>query len=115
MLCNGDGPPGSWGKLMRSRDYGAHWEDARLPGQLQSSAWCVATNKADPKLIFAATALGQYFRSQDGGELDRAATPPHGDPRARVGPGLARTIMDHADKPMTYARVRSTSRTRTVG
>ncbi len=38
------------------------------PASLQSSAWCVATNPADPKLIFAATALGQYFRSQDGGE-----------------------------------------------
>ena len=35
---------------------------------LESSAWCVAANAADPKLIFAATALGQYFRSQDGGE-----------------------------------------------
>ena len=68
LLCNGDGPPGSWGKLMRSRDHGAHWEDARLPGKLESSAWCVATNPADPQLIFAATALGQYFRSQDGGE-----------------------------------------------
>jgi photosystem II stability/assembly factor-like uncharacterized protein len=68
LLGNGDGPPGSWGKLMRSRDHGAHWEDAGLPGKLESSAWCVATNPADPKLIFAATALGQYFRSQDGGE-----------------------------------------------
>jgi photosystem II stability/assembly factor-like uncharacterized protein len=68
LLCNGDGPPGSWGKLMRSRDHGAHWQDADLPGPLQSSAWCVATNPADPNLIFAATALGQYFRSRDGGE-----------------------------------------------
>jgi hypothetical protein len=68
LLCNGDGPPGSWGKLMRSRDHGAHWEDARLPGELQSSAWCVATNPSDPNLIFVATALGQYFRSTDGGE-----------------------------------------------
>jgi photosystem II stability/assembly factor-like uncharacterized protein len=67
LLCNGDGPPGSWGKLMRSRDHGAHWEDARI-GALESSAWCVATNPADPDLIFMATALGQYFRSTDGGE-----------------------------------------------
>ena len=83
LLGNGDGPPGSWGKLMRSRDHGAHWEDAGLPGKLESSAWVVATNPADPKLIFAATALGQYFRSQDGGEswaaLPRRA---HRDPRA---------------------------------
>jgi len=33
LLGNGDGPPGSWGKLMRSRDYGANWEDAGLPGE----------------------------------------------------------------------------------
>jgi photosystem II stability/assembly factor-like uncharacterized protein len=68
LLGNGDGPPGSWGKLMRSRDYGANWEDARLPGEPQSSVWAIATNKADPNLIFATTALGQYFRSSDGGE-----------------------------------------------
>ena len=68
LLGNGDGPPGSWGRLMRSRDHGAHWEDAKLPGKLESSAWVVATNAADPKLIFVATALGQYFRSADGGE-----------------------------------------------
>ncbi|MGH7093769.1 MAG: WD40/YVTN/BNR-like repeat-containing protein [Stellaceae bacterium] len=67
-LCNGDGPPGSWGKLLRSRDYGQHWEDAHLPGKLESSAWCVATNPTDPKLIFAAAALGQYYRSKNGGE-----------------------------------------------
>ena len=54
--------------LMRSRDHGVHWEDAGLPGKLESSVWTVATNAADPKLIFAATALGQYFRSSDGGE-----------------------------------------------
>ena len=68
LLCNVDGPPGSWGKLMRSRDHGVRWEDAKLPGELQSSAWCVATNPSDPNLIFLATALGQYFRSTDGGE-----------------------------------------------
>jgi photosystem II stability/assembly factor-like uncharacterized protein len=68
LLCNGDGPPGSWGRLMVSRDHGAHFDDARLPGELQSSAWCVATHPADPQLIFASTALGQYFRSRDGGE-----------------------------------------------
>jgi len=45
-----------------------HWEDAELPGPLQSSAWCVATNPADPNLIFVSTPLGQYFRSRDGGE-----------------------------------------------
>ena len=68
LVGNGDGPPGSWGKLMRSRDYGAHFEDAKLPGALDLSAWIVATNAADPNLVFVSTALGQYFRSADGGE-----------------------------------------------
>lgn len=68
FLANGDGPPGSWGRLMRTRDYGRQWEDAGLPGELQSSAWLVATHPSDPDLLFAASALGQYFRSRDGGE-----------------------------------------------
>jgi hypothetical protein len=68
LLGNGDGPPGTWGRLMRSRDYGEHWEDAKLPGAPDSSVWTVATNPADPNLIFVSTALGQYFRSSDGGE-----------------------------------------------
>ena len=72
LLGNGDGPPGSWGRLMRSRDCGEHWEDAGLPGKLDSSVWTVATNPTDPKLIFVSTALGQYFRSSDGGESWKA-------------------------------------------
>jgi photosystem II stability/assembly factor-like uncharacterized protein len=51
FVANGDGPPGSWGRFLRTRDYGEHWEDAGLPSDLQSSS-----------------ALGQYFRSDDGGE-----------------------------------------------
>jgi photosystem II stability/assembly factor-like uncharacterized protein len=68
FVANGDGPPGSWGRLLRTRDYGKHWENAGLPGDLQSSAWLVAANRADPNLLFASSALGQYFRSDDGGE-----------------------------------------------
>jgi photosystem II stability/assembly factor-like uncharacterized protein len=68
FLANGDGPPGSWGRMLRTRDYGEHWEDAGLPGKLDSSAWLLATHASDPQLLFAATALGQYFRSRDGGE-----------------------------------------------
>jgi ligand-binding sensor domain-containing protein len=68
FLANGNGPPGSWGRLLRSNNYGETWNDAGLPGDLQSSAWLVAANKADPNLLFASTALGQYFRSRDGGE-----------------------------------------------
>ena len=68
FLCNGDGPPGSCGRLLRSRDLGATWEDAKLPGRTNSTPWTVATNEADPMLLFACTNLGQLFRSTDGGE-----------------------------------------------
>lgn len=68
FVANGDGPPGSWGRLLRTRDFGEHWENAGLPGDLQSSAWLVAANRANPDLLFSSTALGQYFRSDDGGD-----------------------------------------------
>ena len=68
FVTNGNGPPGNDGFLMRSRDYGRTWEDAKLPGPLESTVWCVATNAADPMLLFACTNLGELFRSDDGGE-----------------------------------------------
>lgn len=68
FLTNGNGPPGNDGFLLRSRDYGRSWQNAGLPGALESTVWCVATNAADPMLIFACTNLGELFRSSDGGE-----------------------------------------------
>jgi photosystem II stability/assembly factor-like uncharacterized protein len=68
FLANGNGPPGNDGFLLRSRDYGRTWENARLPGPIESTVWCVATNSADPMLVFACTNLGELFRSTDGGE-----------------------------------------------
>ena len=68
FLTNGNGPPGNDGFLLRSRDYGKSWENARLPGPIESTVWCVATNAADPMLIFVCTNLGELFRSIDGGE-----------------------------------------------
>ena len=68
FLTNGNGPPGSTGRLLRSRDYGATFEDAGLPGTLNSTPWTVATHPSDPKLIFVCSNLGQAFRSTDGGE-----------------------------------------------
>lgn len=68
FLTNGDGPPGTDGRLHRSRDYGEHWERVPLPAEIQSSVYFMATNAADPNLIFVATNLGQLFRSTDGGE-----------------------------------------------
>ena len=66
-LTNGNGPPGSTGRLLRSRDAGHNWEELRLPGTLNSTPWCVALHPADPSLIFTCTNLGQVFRSTDGG------------------------------------------------
>jgi photosystem II stability/assembly factor-like uncharacterized protein len=68
FLTNGNGPPGSTGKLWRSHDWGESWVDAGLPGALNSTPWCVATHPSDPMLIFACSNLGQLFCSKDGGE-----------------------------------------------
>jgi photosystem II stability/assembly factor-like uncharacterized protein len=68
FLTNGDGPPGSWGRLLRSRDHGKRWEHVTLPGDVESSMWSVAVHPSDPKLLFASASLGQIFRSTDGGE-----------------------------------------------
>jgi len=68
FLSNGDGPPGSWGRLYRSRDGGEHWDRATLPGEVESSMWSVATHPADADLLFASASLGQIYRSRDGGE-----------------------------------------------
>jgi photosystem II stability/assembly factor-like uncharacterized protein len=68
FMTNGDGPPGTAGRLFRSRNHGADWEDAGLPGEVESSAYFLAANRADPKLIYAAATLGQIYRSTDGGE-----------------------------------------------
>ena len=66
-LTSGNGPPGDTGRLLRSTDHAETWTDAGLPGTLNSTPWCVATNKADPSLLFCASNLGQLFRSTDGG------------------------------------------------
>jgi photosystem II stability/assembly factor-like uncharacterized protein len=68
FMTNGDGPPGSHGRLYRSRDNGATWQDAKLPGEVESSCYFLAVNAADPNLVFAAATLGQLYRSTDGGE-----------------------------------------------
>jgi photosystem II stability/assembly factor-like uncharacterized protein len=68
FMTNGNGPPGTAGRLFRSRNHGVDWEDARLPGEVESSAYFLATNRADPTLIYAAATLGQIYRSTDGGE-----------------------------------------------
>jgi photosystem II stability/assembly factor-like uncharacterized protein len=68
FMTNGNGAPGWRGRLWRSRDHGKTWEDAGLPTPVESSLYFLAANPADPKLLFAATALGQFYRTVDGGE-----------------------------------------------
>lgn len=68
FIGHGDNVPGSTGMLLRSRDFGETWEDAKLPGPLDSTVWCIGTNPVDPNLIFVSTCFGKYFRSTDGGE-----------------------------------------------
>ena len=68
FLTNGDGPPGTTGRLLRSHDASRSWRDCALPGPLNSTPWCVAVHAADPRLVFACTNLGQVFRSRDGGD-----------------------------------------------
>ena len=68
FVTNGNGPPGTNGRLHRSRDCGRSWEQVQLPGMLESSAYFIAVHPSDPKLIFVTTNLGQIIRSNDGGE-----------------------------------------------
>jgi photosystem II stability/assembly factor-like uncharacterized protein len=68
FLTNGDGPPGTWGRLYRSRDIGNHWERVAVPGDVESTLWSVAVHPSDPKLLFVSASLGQIYRSTDAGE-----------------------------------------------
>jgi photosystem II stability/assembly factor-like uncharacterized protein len=68
FLTNGNGPPGSTGRLLRSTDYGETWTDVGLPGELNSTPWCIAVHPADPDLVFVCSNFGQLYRSTDGGD-----------------------------------------------
>ena len=71
FMSAGDRPSSDRGRLLRSRDRGLTWEDAGLPGPINSTIWWIGTNAADPMLIFCCTIMGQIFRSTDGGETWR--------------------------------------------
>lgn len=68
LLTNGNGAPGTEGRLFRSRDRGAIWTAVPLGAPVESSLYFLATHPSNPDLIFAAATLGQLFRSDDGGE-----------------------------------------------
>jgi len=60
--------------LLRSRDYGRTFEDARLPGPgSTSTVWCIAANPADPMLLFVCTNLGELFVARMARDLDAIA------------------------------------------
>jgi photosystem II stability/assembly factor-like uncharacterized protein len=67
FLGNGNGPPGSMGTLQVSRDAGRTWSAATLPTPPNSTIWTFATSAAAPDRMFAASVLGQLYRSDNGG------------------------------------------------
>ena len=67
-LTNGNGPPGNDGKFFKSTDYGETWRVIELPGELNSTPWCIAMHPSNSNLLFVSTNLGQLFKSQDAGE-----------------------------------------------
>lgn len=68
FLTNGNGPPGSWGRLFRSEDGGGTWTEVTVPFPTNSTFWCVAVHPSDSDLIFLCTNLGQIYRSADRGK-----------------------------------------------
>ena len=68
FLSVGDRPSGEKSLLLRSRDRGLTWERIALPVEPNTTIWWIATNPADPMLVFACTIFGQVLRSTDGGE-----------------------------------------------
>lgn len=68
FVANGDGPPGSWGRLFRSRDWGDSWDELQLPARTNSTLWTISVHPHDPELVFVCSNLGQIFRSTDGGD-----------------------------------------------
>jgi len=67
LMGNGDAPPGTVGAVARSSDGGQTWQTAGMPGRANSTIWNIATNAADPDLIYASSVSGEVYRSTDGG------------------------------------------------
>ena len=67
-LTNGNGPPGNDGKFFKSTDYGETWRIVELPGELNSTPWCISVHPSNPDKLYVSTNLGQLFQSDDAGE-----------------------------------------------
>ena len=68
FLGNGNGPPGSAGAALRSRDGGKSWQRMALPVDPNSTIWDYATHAAAPDLVYAYSCSGELYRSADGGD-----------------------------------------------
>ena len=84
FMTNGNGPPGSTGRLLKSQDYGETWADAGLPGEPNSTPWCIAVHPAAPDLVYTCTNLGLVYKSEDGGETWRQLKRQFGEIRAMI-------------------------------
>lgn len=84
FLTNGNGPPGSTGRVLASDDQGVNWREGGLPGVVNSTPWVVATNPADPARVYVATNLGQLFESTNGGDSWRKLPRELGEVRAML-------------------------------
>ncbi|MFO0877104.1 MAG: hypothetical protein U0840_06990 [Gemmataceae bacterium] len=67
LLGAGNGPPGSEGAILLSRDGGRSWVEASMPGRANSTIWNFAKHPADTQLVYASSVSGQVYRSTDEG------------------------------------------------
>jgi photosystem II stability/assembly factor-like uncharacterized protein len=82
FLGNGDGPPGSAGAALRSRDGGHTWQRLDLPGTVNSTIWGFALDASDAQRVYAISVSGQVFGSSDGGTSWRKLAREFGEIRA---------------------------------
>jgi photosystem II stability/assembly factor-like uncharacterized protein len=67
FIGTGDYTPGRFGAIQRTVDGGESWEPAPLTATANSHFYCIASNRADPNFLAAATMFGYVYVSDDGG------------------------------------------------
>ncbi len=78
LIGAGNDFDGDKGALFMSRDDGATWGAAALPGRLKSTVFAIATNPRLPRQIHCASKNGGVFSSTDWGESWRYFPLPRG-------------------------------------